>query len=214
MLTDEKFLDDPRRAVQLGLGIYSPLWPTFIAAAGAGVAFWAWAQWARGKAQHEFAAAPGLDMAAIPEPILFEPPAPEPEAVIEVEIEAVANDLAAPPPEPAPEPEPVALEAIEPIVEFLVVDAVPEPEPAAMEPAPLEPAPVVRKAVRRKAAAPVAPPEPAIAAAIAPEPESAREPPKPPRKVRPLAAANISPRQARAAKAAGGPKRRGPRRKG
>ena len=36
MLTDEKFLDDPRRAVQLGLGFYSPLWPTFIAAAGAG----------------------------------------------------------------------------------------------------------------------------------------------------------------------------------
>ena len=57
MLNDEKFLDDPRRAVQLGLGFYSPLWPTFIAAAGAGVAFWAWAQWMRGKAQSEFSPA-------------------------------------------------------------------------------------------------------------------------------------------------------------
>ena len=35
---------DTNRAMHMGLGMSSPLWPTFVLAAGAGVAYWAWSR--------------------------------------------------------------------------------------------------------------------------------------------------------------------------
>ncbi|HTK35711.1 MAG TPA: hypothetical protein VL358_10565 [Caulobacteraceae bacterium] len=188
MLTDEKLLDDPRRALQLGLGIYSPLWPTFIAAAGAGVAFWAWAQWARGKAQTEFVGAHGL--VAVPPASAF-PPVLEPEFDIEPEPEPVAET---PPVQAAPEPDPEpVIEAAAPVAETMAPAPAPVETvaPAVEEPAPAKPASAAAKAARRKPA----------------EPE-----PAPTRKPKTLSAA-VSPRKARAAKAAGSPASSGSKRR-
>ena len=42
---------DSRRALDGGVSVSTPLWATFLAAAGAGAAFWWWTQWSRGKAE-------------------------------------------------------------------------------------------------------------------------------------------------------------------
>jgi hypothetical protein len=36
---------DPGRALKMGMGLASPLWPVFVATAGAGVAYWWMARW-------------------------------------------------------------------------------------------------------------------------------------------------------------------------
>ena len=158
MLTDEKLLDDPRRAVQLGLGFYSPLWPTFMAAAGAGVAFWAWAQWMRGKAESEFSpvltGTTALSPAAPPEAVteaaeaVAEVVAPVVETVT-AGIEESAAVLGAAPVEAAPEPvaaELASVEALQDPVE--VVTEPPGPEIFAAE----EEAPAPKPASRKRAA--------------------------------------------------------------
>lgn len=91
MLSDHRELSDPRRAVQMGLGLSSPLWPTFFLAAGAGVAYWAWSHW--GRKTVEAAGSPPLLEGFAPPPAsratpMAEKPSP-PSA-----SEAVAEDSA------------------------------------------------------------------------------------------------------------------------
>ena len=70
---------DGRRALDGGVGVSTPLWATFLAAAGAGAAFWWWTQWSRGKAD---AAASNADTGGAgaqpvaPETIMAHTPAP------------------------------------------------------------------------------------------------------------------------------------------
>ncbi len=70
---------DGRRAIDGGVGASTPLWATFLAAAGAGAAFWWWTQWSRGKAE---AAALNTDTGGAgaqpvaPETIMAHTPAP------------------------------------------------------------------------------------------------------------------------------------------
>lgn len=47
---------DPGRALKLGVGMVSPLWPAFLATAGVGVAYWWMSRWALGE-QRAFAPA-------------------------------------------------------------------------------------------------------------------------------------------------------------
>lgn len=106
-MTENKLFQDPRQAVHLGLGAASPLWATFLAAASAGVAFWAWFQWGRGKPAAPAAAPEAVDAAAPPAATAGTPtaerptsepePEPEPEAKAEPEAEAasIVDDTAA-----------------------------------------------------------------------------------------------------------------------
>ncbi|CAN5252854.1 hypothetical protein BH09PSE2_BH09PSE2_17890 [soil metagenome] len=70
---------DSRRALDGGVHVSTPLWATFLAAAGAGAAFWWWTQWSRGKAE---ATATNTDTGgagaqpAAPETIMAHTPAP------------------------------------------------------------------------------------------------------------------------------------------
>ena len=70
---------DGRRALDGGVGVSTPLWATFLAAAGAGAAFWWWTQWSRGKAE---ATATNTDTGgagaqpSAPETIMAHTPAP------------------------------------------------------------------------------------------------------------------------------------------
>jgi hypothetical protein len=43
--------DQARRAVDVGAALASPVVPTVLLVAGAGVAFWYWRQWSRGRAE-------------------------------------------------------------------------------------------------------------------------------------------------------------------
>jgi hypothetical protein len=151
--SDDKGLGDPQRALRMGLGFASPLWPTFFAAASAGVAYWAWAQWARGRAFNEFQA---------PEPDLTAPPA--------------ANG--ATPPAERPEPGPVQAEpaAAAPVPAQAEPEAPPMPAPAvnqAAEPAAAAPEPALPKPPRAPRRKPAAPLEAARTRAVAPEPAPA-----------------------------------------
>ena len=78
--------EDPGRALNLGVGLASPLWPTFLVTAGAGVAYWWWTQWTQVQ-DRSFAPL----TAAKPVLKLVEKPAPEPvvEPVLEVAAETV-----------------------------------------------------------------------------------------------------------------------------
>jgi hypothetical protein len=72
-------VSDGRRVVHLGVGATSPLWPTFIAAAGAGVAFWWWTQWSRGQSEAKLAQEnAGGEGPAVDHPELVMAHAPEP----------------------------------------------------------------------------------------------------------------------------------------
>lgn len=90
---DQRELSDPRKAVQLGLGMSSPLWPSFFLAAGAGVAYWAWSHWGR-KAVEAVGSPPLLEGLAPP------PAADRPQPPVEASAEAGAplldENLAAP----------------------------------------------------------------------------------------------------------------------
>jgi hypothetical protein len=113
---------DSDRAVNLGVGAASPLWPGFLMAAAAGVAYWGWTRWFRGL---DGAVAPPADSSAPPAPTegtpdapleLIEPEAPQPLPVAEsqppapptaelVDLEPAPAIVAEPEPEPEPEPE-------------------------------------------------------------------------------------------------------------
>jgi predicted flap endonuclease-1-like 5' DNA nuclease len=99
------------KAWRVPMGVASPLWLAFGAAASAGVAYWWLTRWTRAVNVEALAAAP-LELIAEPEPVV---------------IEAVAVTAAAP--EPIAAPEPVA--AVEPVAEV---------EPA-VEAAPVAPPP-------------------------------------------------------------------------
>lgn len=226
MLTTEKLIQDPRRALNVGVGLSSPLWATFIAAAGAGVAYWAWAQWARGRAQHEFA---GFLTGEAPAPGLTAPPA----ASKDTPMAEAPEPPAAPGAEPSvatAAPETFAAAAAEPVASeldgSLAVQGAPEaepeltptPEPASSPKALAEdaaaPAPKAR-AARRGAEPLIAPPhEPTVIEAAAPEPT-----PAPPGRTRAKALTGAAPaateRSARPRAGNGeGSKRSSPRRKG
>lgn len=136
MLNDHRELSDPRRAMQIGMGMASPLWSTFFLAAGAGVAFWAWSQWARRpEFLGEAGPAPGGNGFAS-KPVVSPPPvldaAPEP-------VEAAATEV-----------------VLDPVVEAPVLVQAVEPTPEAALP---QVAPKAPRRPRVKAAAPA--PEPA-----------------------------------------------------
>jgi hypothetical protein len=52
----------PDRVIHLAAGLASPLWPTFLATAGVGVAYWWWARWA--NLEHPSFAGEGAAVAA------------------------------------------------------------------------------------------------------------------------------------------------------
>lgn len=168
MSSDHHPINDPRRALQFGLGITSPLWSTFVAAASAGVAFWMWSQWSRRELQPQNAgapAAPGSVDVAAPPPANDQTP-------------AAPAELAQPAPEPKTQPAaaelaPVlAAPAAEQLTESLAVQAA----PPANEPPPTPEAEAS------------AAPEAASAPEVAPEPLAAQapaEPPQPPRARKP-----------------------------
>jgi hypothetical protein len=74
---------DPARALNMGVGMASPLWPAFLATAGAGVAYWWMARWIQGE-RRVFAPASEPD-AAYP----LGPPAELTEAVTQAYAEPV-----------------------------------------------------------------------------------------------------------------------------
>jgi hypothetical protein len=61
--TFETQTPDPGRALKLGVGLASPLWPAFMATAGVGVAYWWMARWMQVE---ERSFAPVGDDAAFP----------------------------------------------------------------------------------------------------------------------------------------------------
>ena len=94
MLTREQ--PDPRRALNIGMGVASPLWPAFAAMAGAGVAFWWWGRLMRGQVQSG-----ALSSLPAPFPLMRSPnpaaPAPAAEALQPAVGPALAPEPAAPP---------------------------------------------------------------------------------------------------------------------
>jgi hypothetical protein len=142
----------PRVSPELFVGVASPLWSYFGAAAAGGVAFWWMTRWTHPLNFFERAL-----KAAPPSPAL-ELSLQVAEATAEALLEATEAVLPLTP-EPVAEPEP----AIEPVLEA----APPEPEPA-IEPA-LEAAPLPEPIV-------VASPEPVLDAA-APKPKAKKPPP-------------------------------------
>ena len=118
--------DRAAKAMSFPVGLASPLWLAFGAAASAGVAFWLATRWTR-PANLEAMLSPPRK--ALEPPVVIElTPEPEPEAVLEVAIEVAPEPALEAAAEVAPEPTP------EPIPEPVVAEAAPEPEPAA-EPA-------------------------------------------------------------------------------
>ena len=111
------------RAFRMPLGVVSPLWAMFGAAAGAGVAYWWMTRWTRAvnfEAMAPFA--PKLATESTPVEIVAEP---EPEAV--VAVEAALETASEPAPTLAPEPaarapEPVVAEAAPALVEAVADD--------------------------------------------------------------------------------------------
>ena len=172
MWTDHRELSDPKRAVQLGVGLASPLWPTFFLAASAGAVYWAWSQWAR---RPELAGEAGP--AAVPTPTRRKPAvvaAPEPVTEVAPEPEALDVEAA---------PEPLAEIASEP-------EVVPEPAPAPVVASPpvveAAPAPKLRPKAPRKPKAMAAPAveAPVVTAPVVETPvvEAVASEPKPVRK--------------------------------
>jgi len=159
----------PRVSPALMVGVASPLWSYFAAAAAGGVAYWWMTQWARPvNLEAMFSRTKAMPVPAL----VLEPVAEAAEAVAEAVAEAqaaVAETIleeaplavggeaapispileAAPEPEPVVEPEP----ALEPEVMFAVA-----PEPVIDEPAPVEAeaaAEAAPKARPKKAASPL-----------------------------------------------------------
>ncbi len=117
----EEHLPEPRRAITIGVGAASPLWPTFMLAAGAGVAFWWWTQWARGDAGTANAAA---SQAA-------EAPSPQPSTATSAEpVEEIMAHVPEPAGAPSTVAEPAAADLVEPAEEILAhVPPAPEAAP-------------------------------------------------------------------------------------
>ena len=143
-IQEQTFEPDPKRAIEIGLGFSSPLWPAFMVMTGVGVAYW----WLNHLGRERVA----LE-ALVPAPLATElvDPTPEP-LVAEPVAEAIADEA-----EPAVE-EPAALQAmVEPA--FSPEPPAPEPEPVLeVAPAPIEPPPAAK-------AAPAPKPAPALKAA-------------------------------------------------
>ncbi len=118
--------DRAAKALSFPIGLASPLWLAFGAAASAGVAFWLATRWTRPANLEAMLSPPRR---ALEPPIVIElAPEPEPEAALEVAVEIA--------PEPALEA--VAEIAPEPTPEPPVAEAAPEPEPEPVA-APLTP---------------------------------------------------------------------------
>lgn len=160
---------DTTRALNLSVGLASPLWPTFAAAAGAGVAWWYWSQWAK----HAIAEAPVLEAGEgmVAAEVVTAEAAPEPEAELapEAAAEPVAPETLADEPfteEPGVEAVDVAASELEPAANDAVA--------ASVEAEPLDT--VVETVIDPVIEAPVAVIEPAVdlAPEAKPAPKSAR----------------------------------------
>lgn len=146
------------RAVNLGVGAASPLWPGFLLAAAAGVAYWGWTRWFRPDAvaklvEPDLSAPPastkGTPVAA-KEPADAELKLPEAPAPVSAALEA-AEVLLSPPPETAPPTPPAPEEApSEPSLQAAAVAPVAESGPTI-------PPPVATPTVAAKPAAASAP---------------------------------------------------------
>jgi len=214
MAADEKWFQDPRRGLNFGVGVFSPLWSAFVAAASAGVAFWAWTQWGRRTAPAGFPqagpepeTAPPAATEATPPADLPEPVAPEPaERTAAVVAEPVANQLdeslaVQAPAEPVPPENAEEAEKGAAPVEAPFVSAPPPSDAAPVQPSkPPKPKSPSRAAARKKPAVDIEPPRPhTVIEAVAPE-----APAKAPSKARALAsAATPVAKPARSPKAAG-----------
>jgi hypothetical protein len=161
---------DTTRALNLSVGLASPLWSTFAAAAGAGMAWWYWSQWAK----HAIAEAPVLEagegMVAVEtvtaetlaDELSVDEPGVEAVDVAASELAPAANDAVAAPAEVEPL-ETVVETVIDPVIEAPVaviepaVDLAPEPKPILKVAAPKTAAPkstAQRASAPRKASAP------------------------------------------------------------
>ena len=120
--------DRAAKAMSFPVGLASPLWLAFGAAASAGVAFWLATRWARPANLEAMLSPPRR---ALEPPVVIElAPEPEPEAALEVAVEVA----------PDPVLEAVAEIAPEPVVAEAAPELKPEPEPApASVAAPLTP---------------------------------------------------------------------------
>jgi hypothetical protein len=90
MWTDQPAIE-PKRMLNLTVGLASPLWPTFIAAASTGLAYWWLSSLAKSKAVADEALAPVPALLAAPQAVVEAEP-----AVAAVAVEAAAK--------PAPKP--------------------------------------------------------------------------------------------------------------
>lgn len=154
---------DTTRALNLSVGLASPLWPTFAAAAGAGVAWWYWSQWAKHaiaeapvlEAGEGMAAAEAVTAGTLADEPFTEEPGVEAVDVAASELEPAANDAVAAPVEAEPL-DTVVETVIDPVIEAPVaviepaVDLAPEPKPAPKAAAPRASAPRKASAPRRK----------------------------------------------------------------
>ena len=186
LLQEQKSVaEDPGRALNLGVGLVSPLWPTFLATAGAGVAWWWWTQWTQVQ-DRSFAplaaAKPFLKLveaAPSPAPVELAPVEPAPvesaleaaaetaEAVSETaqEVATMAEAAVEQVAVTASEETALAVEAVAPVVEE-TVEAVQAAAPAVVEPveavaeAVTPPAPRKRPVAAKSGAARASAPKP------------------------------------------------------
>jgi predicted flap endonuclease-1-like 5' DNA nuclease len=138
------------RAWRVPVGVVSPLWAMFGAAAGAGVAYWWVTQWTR-SVNIEALSTLKTKPTAKPQRIeIIAEPAPEP---AKVEAAALAEVAV---PEPVAEAQPVAA-APEPVALKAVVPEAVVPQAAAAVEAPVETKPAPKPAAKAKPAAALPP---------------------------------------------------------
>ncbi len=114
--------DRAAKAMSFPVGLASPLWLAFGAAASAGVAFWLATRWTRPANLEAMLSPPRR---ALEPPVVIElTPEPEPEAALEVAIEVAPEPVLEAVAEIAPEPTP------EPVVAEAAPELKPEPAPA------------------------------------------------------------------------------------
>ncbi len=149
--------DRAAKAMSFPVGVASPLWLAFGAAASAGVAWWFATRWTRPMNLEAFMGAPK----AAPEPAttavvleLFPKAQPQPKPALEPTPEPLVTL------EVAPAPEPIAEAAPQPVPEPapMIAEAAPAPAPVV---APVI-APVVAKAAPKPKAAPAPAPAPLV----------------------------------------------------
>ncbi len=106
--------DRAAKALSFPVGLASPLWLAFGAAASAGVAFWLATRWTRPANLEAMLSPPRR---ALEPPVIIElAPEPEPEAALGLAVEVAPEPVVELAPDPTPEP--------------VIAEAAPAPEPA------------------------------------------------------------------------------------